>query len=215
MSEAGFDFNAMSIRMGMGQAKNDGGGDGGNEKDIFEFLIDSVSSGIFNKATKLSGIANGEGLLNTGVQKSYDSQGIQEKMINPFGQGMSAPGGFLYRILSALMKNSAITDHTQGIDGNMQLAGGGDYGGGGGGDSGGGGDYGGGSGSGGNYGEAAMGDMGGMPMGGGAQIEPMTMEYGGRSYEVASMSAEVLGNITPSSGASLSDIRGRGDIEIG
>lgn len=211
-AEAGFNFNDMSIRMGMNQSKSDGGGDGGNEKDIFEFLFDSVGTQVFGKATKLTGVPNMEGALSTGITKQFDTQGIQEKMINPMGQSFSAPGGFLYRMFSALMKNSAITDHATGIEANTSLAGGGDYGsdyGGGGGDSGGG------SGSSsGNYGESSIADMGGSHMGGGAQIEPLIVEYGGKNYEVAHMSSESLGQISPSSGTDIGAVR-KGDIEIG
>jgi hypothetical protein len=209
---AGFDFNAMSISMGMNQHKNDGGGDGANEKDIFDFLFDTVGSQAFGKATKLTGIPNMEGVLNTGIAKPFETEGLQGKMINPMAQSFSAPGGFLYRMFSALIKNSAITDHTQGIEAGTHIAGG-DHSGGG--EGGGGGDYGGGSGGGGGGGDHSFADMGGHPMaGGGSHIEPMTVSYGGHTYEVANMSSEVLGNISPSAGTDMSAVR-RGDIEIG
>ncbi len=213
---AGFDFNAMSISMGMNQNKSDGGGDGANEKDIFDFLFDTIGSQAFGKATKLTGIPNMEGVLNTGLTKQFDAEGLQGKMINPMGQSFSSPGGFLYRVFSALIKNSAINDHTHGIEALAHHADG-DYGGGGnsgGGGSDSGGDYGGGS-SGGGSGDHSFADMGGhSTSGGGPAIEPLTVSYGGHTYEVANMSAESLGNISPSAGTDMSAVR-RGDIEIG
>lgn len=203
-ADAGFNFNDMSIRMGMNQRKGGGEGDGANEKDIFDFLFDTIGAQIFDKSTKLTGVPHLEGLLSTGITRPFEMQGVHEKMINPMAQSFSAPGGFLYRMFSALMKNSAITDHTQGIESGPQIAGSGDYGGDTGGGSGGGG--------GGNYGESSMADMSGHYSG--ANIEPLMVEYGGRTYQVANMSAESLGNITPSAGADVSSIQ-RGDIEIG
>ena len=197
-AEAGFDFNTQAIRMGLGMGKGGGGGDPiANEKDMLEYLFDSAGSGGATMNTMLTGAPNKADIFSTGIFKQFEPpEGVHEKMVNSFASSFSAPGGFLYKMFSSLMKNGNITPQTDGIEALASIEG--SYG-----------DGGGGGGS----GDTGFVDQGGaMPIGEGAPIEPMIVNVSGRSYEVAGVGESSLGDITPSTGGGSGSSLGNDDI---
>lgn len=217
-AEGGFDGNMALLQASWAKgARGGGGGDPvANEKDMMEYLFDTVGSASAGLGSMMTGIPNKTDVFSTGIQKQFEMpEGMHEKMINPFAQSFSTQGGFLYRMFASLIKNGEITSHVEGIEplemGGADFGEGGSYG-----DGGGGGDSGGDYGSGGNYGESSLADFGGgNPFAGeGANVESLFVDYGGHRYEVSSMSESVLGNITPSAGGDAGSIS-KGDIELG
>ena len=204
-------MDATSLMIAMGMNKGGGGGGGGdpvaNQKDMLENLFDNIGTGLASTGTIITGVPHKGELLSTGIFKQLEPpEGVHEKLVLNWGTTFSTPGGFLYRMFSALIKNGEINSQTEGLEALESLAAadygeGGDSGGGGGGDSGG------------NYGESSLTDFAGAPMAG-ADIESLYVEYGGHRYEAASMGESALGELTPSAGADIGSV-GRGDIEIG
>ena len=103
-AEAGFDFNTQAIRMGLGMNKGGGGGDPvANEKDMIEYLFDSAGSGAVTMNTMITGAPNKADIFSTGVFKQFEPpEGVHEKTINSYAASFSAPGGFLYKMLSLI-----------------------------------------------------------------------------------------------------------------
>lgn len=211
MSEGGFDGNMALLQASWSQSGRGGGGDPvANQKDLMEYLFDTVGSAGAGMTALMTGAPNKGEIFSTGIQKQFEiPEGMHEKMINPFAQSFGTQGGFLYRMFASLIKNGEITSHIEGIE--ALEVGGSEYG-----DAGGGGDSGGDYGGGGNYGESSLADFGGGGSfaGEGANVESMFVEYGGHRFSAADMSESALGNITPSAGADSGSIS-KGDIEIG
>lgn len=199
-------MDATSLMIAMGMNKGSGGGTSsanvGVGEDMLTGLFNNVASGAATNSTLLGGVPFIGEMLSTNAFKPFEPpEGLHEKMINPFASSFNVKGGFLAQLAAVFMKDGSITSQVEGIE-PLEAVGAADYG-----DSGGGG---GGGDTGSGFGETSMADssMGG----GGAAVEPLMVEYGGRKYEAESISESVLGGVAPSYGDAGG---GKGGIEIG
>lgn len=88
------------------RAKGDAGGDGANEKSIFDFLMDAIATKGPAWLTKLTGAPNLEQAGQHSMLKPIEPQGSWlDKPINAMAASFSAQGGFLARLAGVLMKN--------------------------------------------------------------------------------------------------------------
>ncbi len=97
--------------------KSDGGGDGANEKETMQHVMDASSFAIARGVKMLLpvNVANfGEVSI---LQPLESKEGWANKTIPNLMESLNSRGGALAQIAHALVKNGVITDHTTGTGG--------------------------------------------------------------------------------------------------